>query len=176
MTNPIHDPPEPWRLRLTEGELLEVRPAPTAGTQPQIVVVLPPWRAWDLSTTLHRYNRIAAIFEESSDTMTEESLARALNDARAAAVGPPESLPPASKVSPAERGEAMVILQRGRPELDHEQLVAVVDAAAWWLDTDEYNRASDLLQASAPDEVAAHALRVLIGWKPPTERPRNDQQ
>lgn len=161
---------------LTEGDLIEVRPSPAPGTAPQIVLTLPPWRAWDLSTVLSRYNRIAAIFEESSDTMTEESLARALTDARAAAVGPPEAVPPVSKVGPAERGGAMVVLQRGRPELNHDQLVAVVDAAAWWLDTGEYNKASDLLEASAPDEVAAHALQVLIGLTPPTERPQDNQQ
>lgn len=171
MTDPIRvHPPQPWRLILSEGDLLEMRPAP--GTEPQIVLTLPPWRARDLSTVLDRYNRLAAIFAEASDISTEESLARALNDAGAAAVGPPKTHPPASKVGPTERGEAMVILQQARPELDHDKLIAIVDAVAWWLDNNEDYKAADLIGAVVPDEVSGHVYQLLIGWKPPTGPPR----
>jgi hypothetical protein len=172
VTNPIHDPPEPWRLVLTEGELLEVRPALRTDTKPQVVLTLPPWRALDIATTLGRYNRVAAIFADSRDPMTEESLVRALSDAHAVALGPFEPLPSATKVTSEQRGSAMVVLQRGRPELSHDQLVAVVDAAAWLLDTHEYDKASDLLRVSASDEAAMHALQILEGFTPPEQDPQ----
>ena len=175
MTDPTHarDPhPEPWRLVLTEGDLIEVRPAPAPGTAPQIVLTLPPWRAWDISTTLHRYNRLAAIFAETSDISTEDSLARGLADARAAAVGPPETPSPTNKVGPVERGDAMVILQQARPELSHDKLTAIVDAVAWWLDNGEDYKASDLLEALVPTEVGGQAYLALVGWRQPAEPPQ----
>jgi hypothetical protein len=161
-TDPVR-PVEPWRLVLTEGELVEVRPAPTPDTKPQIVLTLPPWRASDLSVTLDRYNRLAAIFAESSDIMTEESLARALGDARAAATGPSDAVRPASKVGPAERGQAMVVLQQARSDLSHDKLVAIIDAAAWWLDNQQDYKATDLLEALVPAETGAEVYMILIG-------------
>jgi hypothetical protein len=69
MSDPTEpDPPaEPWRLVLTEGDLLEVQPAPAPGTPPQIILTLPPWRATDLGATLDRYNLLTAIFAEPID-------------------------------------------------------------------------------------------------------------
>lgn len=167
------DPPaEPWRLTLTEGDLLEVRPAPTPDTAPQIVLTLPPWRAWDLSTALDRYNRLAAIFTEASDISTEDSLARALGDARAAAIGRTNDPRPTSKVGPTERGRAMVILQRTRPELTHDKLVAIIDATAWWLDNQQDYKATDLLDALVPTEVSGEVYMTLLDWKPPAEPPQ----
>jgi hypothetical protein len=178
MSNPTDpdSPAEPWRLTLTEGDLLEVRPAPAPGTAPQVVLTLPPWRATDLSATLDRYNRIAAIFAESSDIMTEESLARALGDARAAATGRSDGVRAASKVGPAERGRAMVVLQRARPELSHDKLVAIVDAVSWWLDNQQDYKATDLLQALVPDEVSGEVYLTLLDWKPPAEPPQRPNE
>jgi hypothetical protein len=132
MTDPTHHDQfrPPWRLALEDGDQLELRPPAEPDGQPDILLTLPPSRAWDLSTVLDRYNRLAAIFSEASDISTEESLARGLNDARAAATGRPDPTAAASKVGPAERGRAMVVLQRARPELSHGKLVAIIDATA----------------------------------------------
>lgn len=175
MTDPTHedrpDPP-PWRLTLDEGDRLELRPsAEGAAPEQQIVLTLPHWRAYDLSTVLHRYNRIAEIFAESSDNMTEESLARGLRDARAAAVGRPDTAAPAARVGEAERGWAMVSLQANRPELTHDKIVAIIDATAWWLDNREDYKAIDLLEVVAP-EVSQLLYSTLLDWKPPAGPPQ----
>src|SRR3954452_4199266 len=128
---------EHWRLRLNDGDTLEIQPA-RAGEgdgQPEIVLTMPAWRAHDLATVLDRYGRIARIFQERSDVWTEDSLVRGLRDAAAAVNGPSTVRPQRpSRVGDAERGRAMVHLQNARPELTHDQMTAVVDAAAWWFD------------------------------------------
>ena len=132
MTDPTQAelPHPPWKLTLENGDRLEVRPPDEIGggkSESRIVLTLRPYRAVELGQVLDRYNRLAAILAESSDIWTEESLSRGLRDARAAIRS--EASP--SKVGAAERGLAMVILQQARPELTHDQLVAVVDATAW---------------------------------------------
>jgi hypothetical protein len=171
MTDPTHAAPEssPWRLTLEHGDRLEVRPpAQTDGgsSEPQIVLTLRPYRATELGVVLDRYNRLAGIFAESSDIWTEDSLARGLRDAPAAISDQATSQHP-SKVGTAERGRAMVILQQARPELTHDQLVAVVDATAWWLDSDEDYKATDLLDSVAGAEVSSEVYMTLLDWKPP---------
>ena len=50
----------------------------------------------------------------------------------------------------------MAVLQEARPELSHSKLVAIIDAAAWWLDDGMDLMAMDLL--SAVDESVGAAL------------------
>ena len=174
MTDPTqHDRPEapPWRLTLEHGDRLEVQPAAEVDEQDgesRIVLTLRPYRAAELGTVLDRYNRLAGIFAESSDIWTEESLARGLRDAPAATEAGTGVPTASSKIGAAERGRAMVILQKARPELTHAQLVAVVDAAAWWLDKDEDYKATDLLDSVASTDVSGDVYATLLAWKPPS--------
>ena len=155
-----------WRLRLSEGDTIELRAAPGSGdgkTEPEITLTLPAWRARDLATVLDRYARIVRIYQESSDVWTEDSLVRGLRDAAAAATGPADGAPQApTRVGAVERGHAMVQLQEARPELTHDQLVAVVDAAAWWFDNDEDYKVIDLLDAVIPGDGASGTVYLTL--------------
>ena len=145
---------EHWRLRLDDGDLLEIQPARTGegDGKPEIVLTLPAWRAHDLATVLDRYGRIARIFQEHSDVWTEDSLVRGLRDAAAAVNGPSTVRPQRpSRVGDSERGRAMVRLQDARPELTHDQTAAVVDAAAWWLDNGDDDKVASLVEAVVID-------------------------
>lgn len=171
MTDPTEDPvpePLPWRLTLEHGDQLEVLP-PAAPDRPeaQVVLTLRPYRATELGIVLDRYNRLAGIFAESSDIWTEDSLSRGLRDAPAAVGRDATTASAPSKVGAAERGRAMVLLQQARPELTHDQLVAVVDATAWWLDSDEDYKATDLLDSVTSMEVSRDVYMTLLAWKPP---------
>jgi hypothetical protein len=171
VTDPTHDAapnPQPWQLTLEHGDRLEVLPPAPDRPEAQVVLTLRPYRATELGIVLDRYNRLAGIFAESSDIWTEDSLSRGLRDAPAAASGKSTTQPSPSKVGAAERGRAMVLLQQARPELTHDQLVAVVDATAWWLDSDEDYKANDLLDSVASTEVSRDVYMTLLDWKPPT--------
>jgi hypothetical protein len=168
---------EHWRLRLDDGDTLEIQPARDSSEgdgKPEIVLTLPAWRAHDLATVLDRYGRIARIFQEHSDVWTEDSLVRGLRDAAAAVSGPSTARPQRpSRVGDAERGRAMVRLQDARPELTHEQMAAVVDAAAWWFDNGEDDKVVDLLDAVATDDrLGGDVYVALLGSTKLTEVPR----
>ena len=155
-----------WRLRLSDGDTIELRPAPESGDgqrQSEIVLTMPAWRANDLATVLDRYARIARIFQESSDVWTEDSLVHGLRDASAAATGTSGAAPgEPARVGAVERGRAMVQLQQARPDLTHDQLVAVVDAAAWWFDNGEDYKVTDLLDSVLPDDGASGAVYLTL--------------
>lgn len=167
MTDPIHatdEDPAPLRLVLDEGERLELQPADRGtGGQAEVVLRMPAWRAADLARVLSAYSRMSAIFMETSQVSTiEASLARALKDAAAAARadgGPPVK---PSKIRDEDRLKAMSVLQAARPELGHSQLVAIVDAAAWWLDNDMDHLASELLGV-VEDDLAMELYFTLLG-------------
>jgi hypothetical protein len=174
VTDPTEDAvlqPPPWRLMLEHGDRLEVLPPAAGRPEAQVVLTLRPYRATELGIVLDRYNRLAGIFAESSDIWTEDSLSRGLRDAPAATSADAATQPSPSKVGPAERGRAMVLLQQARPELTHDQLVAVVDATAWWLDSDEDYKATDLLDSVASTEVSSGVYMTLLNWKPPAPPP-----
>lgn len=162
----------PWRLRLDEGDRLELEPltGPVDDEEgdeaeaPDVVLRLRPWRAHDLSGVLERYNRMVSIFDGAGEGIwREESLARGLRDARGAATRRPAA--PAdgpTRVGEAQRGTAMVLLQAARPELDHDQLAAVVDAAAWWLEKGEDLAATSLVSAVTDRATAGHVHTTLV--------------
>jgi hypothetical protein len=184
MTDPTHDDrpdPSTWRLLLDEGDGLEVRLAArskeSTSEPPDIRLWLSAGRAYDLSRVLRAYNRMVAIFTEASQVSgTEESLARALGDAAAAAVGRSGTPPEPSKVGSGERLKAMAVLQEARPELSHSTLLAIVDAAAWWLDNDKDHMATDLLEAVAPGDVAQQLYTTLLNWEPPAAPPERETE
>jgi hypothetical protein len=177
MTDPTDvTPSEHWRLRLHDGETLEIQPARESRAsdgRPEIVLTMPAWRAHDLATVLDRYGRIAKIFQERSDVWTEDSLVRGLRDAAATVNGPSTTRPlTPSRVGDAERGRAMVHLQKARPELTHNQMAAVVDAAALWFDNGEDDKVVDLVDAVAADErLGGDVYVALLGPSELTEVP-----
>jgi hypothetical protein len=56
----------------------------------------------------------------------------------------------------------MVQLQEARPDLTHDQLVAVVDAAAWWFENDEDYKVVNLLESVLPDNAASGAVYLTL--------------
>ena len=95
---------------------------------------------------------------------TEESLSRGLYDAaELLTLGAGRESVPLGKVTSGRRLRAMAVLQEHRPDLDHGQLIAVVDVAAMWTDEDEDYLVTDLLRAIGGDEVAGAAYLALTG-------------
>ena len=166
MTDPTHDQVQdrpPWRLVLDEGERLEVRSVqPDAGNSPVVTLVLPAWRAADLGHVLDAYTRLSAIIDGVRQvSAVESSLARALADASAVARGT-EVAGTRSKIVTGDRLKAMAVLQDARPELSHSKLVAIIDAAAWWLDNGMDLMAMDLL-STVDENVGAALYFTLLG-------------
>jgi hypothetical protein len=149
VTDPTHDTapePPPWRLTLEHGDRIEVRPAEDTdggSSEPQVVLTLWPYRSAELGVVLDRYNRLASIFAESSGIWTEKSLARGLRDAPTIVDGHAS-----------------------------DQLVAVVDATAWWMDSDEDYKATDLLESVASTEVSSDVYLTLLDWSRQYRRSR----
>jgi len=98
------------------------------------VLVMPAWRAADLGRVMDAYSRIAAILARTSEVSgTEASLAQGLGDAAVAARGEDKGPRADSEIGAGNRLRAMALLQEARPELSHSQLIAIIDAAVWWL-------------------------------------------
>ena len=105
----------PWRLRLEEGDRLELEPRTgpiddeegDEAEAPDVVLRLRPWRAHDLSGLLERYNRMVSIFDGAGQGIwREQSLARGLRDARGAATRrPAASADDATRIGEAQRGD-----------------------------------------------------------------------
>jgi hypothetical protein len=169
-----HSPdPARWQLVLDEGEQLDVRLVPSSepSGRADVEVRMSAMRADDLSRVLSGYSRIVAIMTEMSEvSSTENSLARGLHDAAAVARGTRSQPEPPTRVGSAERLKAMAVLQQARPELSHSKLMAVVDAAAWWLTDDEDDMAAELLDAVA-SEAASTAYFALLGRDKPRSAP-----
>ena len=69
---------------------------------------------------------------------------------------------PPSKIAHGDRLKAMAVLQEARPELSHSKLVAIIDAAAWWLDDGRDYMAMDLL-TTVDESVGAALCFTLLG-------------
>jgi len=165
--------PARWQLVLDEGEHLDVRLIPPSGPsgRADVEVRMSAMRAADLSRVLSGYSRIVAIMTETSEvSSTEDSLARGLRDAAAVARGTQAEPVAPTRIGSAQRLKAMAVLQQARPELSHSKLMAVVDAAAWWLTDDEDDMAMDLLDAVTP-EAASTAYFTLLGRDKPGSAP-----
>ena len=175
MTDRTQDPvqeQQPWRLVLDEGDRLEVQPTGESESgRAEVALFMPAWRAADLSRVMDAYSRMAAIFTSISEVSgTESSLARALRDAADAASGGAEVPPGRSKIGGGHRLKAMAVLQDARPELSHSRLVAIIDAAAWWLDEGMDNMAIELL--SAVDERIGTAVYCALAGRPAPGQPQ----
>src|SRR5690349_19980896 len=104
--------------------------------------------------------------EPGGVSTTAHSLARGSRDAAAVARGTRSEPVAPTRIGLAQRLKAMAVLQQARPELSHSRLMAVVDAAAWWLTDDEDDMAMDLLDAVTP-EAASTAYFTLLGRDKP---------
>ena len=175
MTNPTQDDQAtrgPWRLELDSGEILDVGGAHADSFRPEegcesVHLRMPAMRALDLAQVLRTYSRMMDLVGAAGAvSSTEDSLARALHDAGAAArenAGAASPAPRPSKVTDANRLIATTQLQKVQPWLSHTALVGVVDAAARWLDESKDDFALGLLQAVAGEQVGSHAWLVLLG-------------
>ena len=156
------------RIRLETGDAVEVDGGgvwdPDAkSTVPAVVLRLPSDRAHAVSHALADWSRVCALVADSVDTF-EQPLADALakaaimaGDREAAACAARDGRPTVS----AQRVAAAAELQR-RSELSAEGLVAVVDAAAGYVDSGADDAAVALLVAVAGDDAAAAAYAALV--------------
>jgi hypothetical protein len=67
----------------------------------------------------------------------------------------------------------MAVLQEARPELSHSRLVAIIDAAAWWLNEDMDYMALDLLN-TVEESVGTTVYFTLLGRAAP-EQPLSER-
>jgi hypothetical protein len=171
MTNPTDDPAaRRLRIELDEGEVLEIDGSTIydRGAQrgvPVVVLRLPSFRAHALSHVLSIWTQLVDLVEEVRHISgTEDSLARGLHEAAAVLDDPAalaDSLYRHSTVRSGERLAAMGELQHARSDLTHSELIAVVDAAAWWVDQDDHEEVWALFSAVVGHRQAQAAYDAL---------------
>jgi hypothetical protein len=181
MANSTEREPGRFRLAMDNGEVVEVDGSTlvdedSGQTVLAVVLRLPPWRAHALAHVLASWNAAVDLFEDTQRTsMDEGDLAWALYAAYSAAGdrrAREEALRPPTSVPSGRRATAAAVL-RDREALELHTLIAVVDAAAWWLDQprgDSY--CTSLLNAVTDQETAGAAYLALIGGgqiEPPEE-------
>ena len=179
MTHPTEEDqqdPAVLRLMLDSGETLTVRPAGGPdGDRSEVALRLSAARAYDLSLVLDAYTKMVELLAQASEvSSTEDSLARALRDAAAAAGQRIRGQGGPARVATVARLRAMTELQAARADLDHSSVAAVVDAAALWLDRNEDYNAAVLMEAVAGDGAGSQAYLTLIGYghpRPADEHP-----
>ena len=156
----------PLRLVLDDGEVLELQPAANPTTDGlDVVLRLPADRALNLSRVLDAYTALVELGARAGEVSgTEGNLARGLRDAAAAAGRGENVRSTVVKVGKPARVRAMAELQAARPDLNHSSLIAVVDAAAAWLEQREDYNAAVLLDAVASDGAGSQAYLTLIGY------------
>ena len=156
-----HDSP-PSRIELDSGEILELDEPGGTPTDGYVRLRVPAHRALDLAKVLRAYGRIVDLVSTAAEvSATEDSLGRALHDGATAAGG--TSAPTGrNPVSTRDRLRAMAVIQRSRPTLSHTALVGVVEAAARWIEADEYDLAMGLVEAAVGDQATAAVWSALV--------------
>jgi len=171
-----------FRLAMDNGEVVEVGGSTLVDEDSgqivtAVVLRLPPWRAHALAHVLASWNQAVDLFERATQVSQDESdLAWALYAASGAAGDPrarEEAQRPPTSVPSGRRATAAAVL-REREAFEVHTLIAVVDAAAWWLDQphgDGY--CTSLLNAVTDQDTAGAAYLALIGapTDPPEEEP-----
>ncbi len=164
-----------FRLAMDNGEVVEVDGSTlidddTGETVAAVILRLPPWRAHALGHVLASWNQAVDLFERVTQVSQDEGdLAWALYAASSAAGDPrarEEAQRPPTSVPSGRRATAAALL-RDREAFEVGTLIAVVDAAAWWLDQphgDGY--CTSLLKAVTDQETAGAAYLALIGAPP----------
>ena len=166
LTDEDQQGPPQLRLVLDNGEVLEFLPAADPATDGlDVVLRLPAGRAFDLSRVLDSYTALVELGARASEVSgTEANLARGLRDAASAADGRQGAPSTGVKVDKLARLRAMAEMQAARPDLNHSSLIAVIDAAAAWLEQREDYNAAVLLDAVAGDGAGSQAYLTLIGY------------
>jgi hypothetical protein len=172
MANSTEREPGRFRLAMDNGDVVEVDGSTLADDDsgqpvPAVILRMPAWRAHALGHVLASWNKAVDLFEAATAVSQDESdLAWALHAASAAAGdrrAREEAQRPPTLVLTAQRARAAAIL-RDREAFEVHTLIAVVDAASWWLDQphgDSY--CSSLLGALTDQETAGAAYLALIG-------------
>lgn len=175
MSDPTQPGPEPIRLALDHGEIVELDGvALTLGGEPtpSVVLRLAPSRALSLSAVLDEWSAAGEIFRRSWERPDHEmDLARVLELAAGVAgeetsgqnVHPlrpdPRPIPDRSRLA------AFAVLLEREPQMTNVQRLSLIDAACWWL-AQRYRGpelAHALLEAACTDGLAAeHAYLALI--------------
>jgi len=180
MANPTDPRPDQFRAELENGEVVEADGStawdPASGSQvPAVLLRMTPARAHTLAHVLDDWCRAALLFATvRSAEQTERALAWTL-EAGAAALGDPDAAHcvrghPATP-SAAQRLAAVAVLRNRDQRITPIQRIAVIDAAARWLDEDSGEElAQALLQAACADGITANfAYLALI--EPPGTSP-----
>ena len=156
------------RLVLDFGEVVELDGSllydPTAeGPVPAVVLRMPPHRAAWLGRVLDRYTRVCRLTADegaADESGPAWALARA---ASAAGHVEPQALEIA-RVTSAHRMFAGAALRRSEADMDNTTMIAVVDAAARWLDEpDGEQYAYALLGAVTDGPTQIRAYFALLG-------------
>ena len=142
MANPTEPPPEHFRAKLGDGQIVETDGStvtdPVSGAAvPAVLLRMTRARAHTLAHVLQDWSRVALVFAtlHSSET-TERALAWTL-EAGAAAAGDPAAsrcaMPTPETPSVAQRMAAVAVLDERESGISPIQRIAVIDAAARWL-------------------------------------------
>ena len=181
MANSTEREPARYRLATDSGEVVEVDGSTlvdedTGHLVAAVVLRLPSWRAHALAHVLTSWNQAVDLFERVTQVSQDESdLAWALYVASSAAGDPrarEEAQRPPTSVPSGRRASAAAVL-REREAFELHTVIAVVDAAAWWLDQprgDAY--CASLLGAVTDRGTAGAAYLALVGGgqvEPPEE-------
>jgi hypothetical protein len=174
MTDPIDHPDRFFRLDLDGGASVyaEREHGPTAGAVASMVTVrLPATRAHALSHLMQDWVSAFRFAPDRSDVPSTRLLGRAIEDA-AAALGELGALACATRaggsVAPEQRLAAVGVLRTVEPAMSPVARIAVVDAAARWMEEDAGDElAFALLRAACSSEVnASQAYVELISPAP----------
>jgi hypothetical protein len=184
MANSTERDPRPFRLELDQGEVVEVDGSmlvdEDSGRELTAVVLrLLPWRAHSLAHVLSEWTTVSDLFDGGRvASLDEGDLAWALFAASSAAGDPKareDTLRAPSSVSSGQRAAAAAVL-RSREAFEVHTVIAIVDAAAWWLDQPHGdNYCTSLLNAVTDQHTAGAAYLALIGGgDEPPEREHSD--
>jgi hypothetical protein len=183
MANSTEREPRPFRLEMDNREVVEVDGSTVVDEDsgrevPAVVLRLPPWRAHSLGHVLADWTMVSDLFDGARQASLDEGdLAWALYAASSAAGDPrarQDAQRPPTSVSSGQRAAAAAVL-RGREAFEVHTVIAVVDAAAWWLDQPHGdNYCSSLLNAVTDQQTAAAAYLELVGGnEEPPEQERS---
>jgi hypothetical protein len=166
--------PERFWLAMDDGELVEVDGSTVLDEEsgrevPAVVLRMPLWRAHSLGHVLSDWSAVVdRVGDVDRGSLHEGELGWALF-AAAGVAGHRDAVVDAerrsSSVSSGQRARAAAVL-RDRYAFDLRTLIAVVDAAAWWLDEpngDTYASALLVSVTGADRETAGEVYLALVG-------------
>jgi len=166
MADSIDDPVRRFRVELDGGAVVEPDEGPLAVGEalPVVAIRLPAARAHSLAHLLADWAAAFRLVPDRGDKPSTYALSRAIEDV-AAALGERGAVVCASRARgsvPAEQRLAAVAVLRDRePALSPLQRIAVIDAAARWMDEDTGDElAYALLSAACSSDVATSQAYV----------------